>query len=538
MVALSVPAAASQVQRGLPVELHIAEEPALSDQLADMRALYDIALEMEPDRGLLSGIRDMFTGGGEEMPRHLPVANLLEHATQIRGHLVETDGIYYPDADNEGGTLRSMGREIIIELMHGVRPSGFDVVGGEIEGMPTTVIGRVETDADEVVLRASEIRPSGLIAGTRMGRIHEMLEDWDGAVESYVNVADQGAYRQRPLAAFARTRAGMIALERLRDEGTARAAFSTAYETYGKEREAGEPGYYFTWIKVPGEGWEIESVSEAIGPLLDELNSERLAYRIVNLFVRISGGHPAWGVILMAVVVRLGIYPLTKKQIQSQRRMQAIQPQIKELQKEHATDKQKFQEEFWALCQEHDCNPLGGCLPMLVQMPILIFLYRGIRDYIVQFDGVSFLWIQNLAAPNMILLVLYTLSMIAFQKMSAQSQPAADPQQQQQQQMMVYLMPVMFFFFFQSFPAAFLLYWLGSNIIYFGEQAFLMRPDGEDAAESEEEAGAEKSSGFVASMLQKAKQMHDGGEQETAPPLSYEEKKRRQEKKGKSGKRR
>jgi YidC/Oxa1 family membrane protein insertase len=215
--------------------------------------------------------------------------------------------------------------------------------------------------------------------------------------------------------------------------------------------------------------------------------------------------------------------------------MQAIQPQIKELQKEHATDKQKFQEEFWALCQENDCNPLGGCLPMLVQMPILLFLYRGIHDYIVQFEGVSFLWVPNLAEPNMILLVLYTLSMVAFQKMAAKSQPTADPQQQQQQQMMAYMMPLMFFFFFQSFPAAFLLYWLGSNVIYFGEQAIFMRGGPETLPEKSEGDGKKKS-GFVGSMLDAAKRMGgDDEEDDKEPPMSYAEK-RKQEKSKKRGK--
>jgi membrane protein insertase Oxa1/YidC/SpoIIIJ len=99
-------------------------------------------------------------------------------------------------------------------------------------------------------------------------------------------------------------------------------------------------------------------------------------------------------------------------------------------------------------------------------------LYRGIRAYIWHFDNASFLWIDNLAAPDMILLVAYTISMIMFQKATQRMQPTAamNPQQAQQQQMMTWMMPIMFFFFFQSFPAAFLLYWLSSNVFYFGEQ--------------------------------------------------------------------
>ncbi|MFW6438367.1 MAG: membrane protein insertase YidC, partial [Armatimonadota bacterium] len=187
----------------------------------------------------------------------------------------------------------------------------------------------------------------------------------------------------------------------------------------------------------------------------------------------------------------------------------------------------------WALCQENNCNPLGGCLPMLVQMPILIFLYRGIHEYIVQFEGISFLWVQNLAEPNMLLLILYTLSMIGFQKMASQSQPTADPQQEQQQKMMMYMMPIMFFFFFQTFPAAFLLYWLGSNIIYFGEMGLMMRGDVDLSVDT-----SSKKSGFVASMLNAAKGAGKDEEEEKEAPKSYAEKrkaeKEKQKKRGKS----
>lgn len=532
-------ATASQTQEGLPLDLYIPDEPPLQEQLATMQSLHEAGLDYLPEGGFMSGLRSMFSGTAEERADYAPVANLVEHSTEIRGDLIETDGIYYPSPDSEGGTLHSMGGEITVELMHGITPRGFDSVGGEVDQMPVSVVGRIETAADEVILRASEIRPSAVIAGARVGRILELQEEWEAAIEAYLAIANQGALRPRPLAAFSRARVGAIALEKLGDEKTARAAFSAGYDAYGKHSE-GKPRYY-TWVQVPGERWEVRGFGKAIGPRLDRINSDRLAYRIVDLFASLAGGNPAIGVILMAVVVRLAIYPLTKKQLQSQRKLQSIQPQIKELQKEHATDKQKFQEEFWALCQENDCNPLGGCLPMLVQMPILIFLYRGISDYIVRFDGVGFLWIPNLADPNMILLILYTLSMVAFQKMMTQAQPAADPQQAQQQKMMVYLMPLMFFFFFQSFPAAFLLYWLGSNVIYFGEQAFYMRvADDNGNQQKQPETGADdeqKSPGFVASMLQATKRKQSDDQPETARPLSYEEK-RKQGKSGRRGKRR
>jgi len=327
------------------------------------------------------------------------------------------------------------------------------------------------------------------------------------------------------MAAFALTRAGFISLKQLQDEKQARKHLSQAWQVYTRKSN-GQPSYWI-WLQTPEGAWEVKPAGEALEEPLDGLNSQLMGYRIVDLFVRIAGGSPALGVVLLAVVLRLASFPLTKKQLVSQKRMQAIQPQIKELQKEHATDKAKFQEEFWALCKENNCNPLGGCLPMLVQMPILIFLYRGIREYIVQFEGVSFPWADNLASPDMPWLILYTLSMIAFQKLAAKSQPTADPQQQQQQQMMAYMMPLMFFFFFQSFPAAFILYWLGSNIIYFGEQALFMRGDPKDAVKKAEDG---KKGGFATSMLDAAKRM--GGKEPEADEESAESyaERRKQEK--------
>ncbi|MGI5819992.1 MAG: YidC/Oxa1 family membrane protein insertase [Armatimonadota bacterium] len=514
--------AAAQSQQGLPVDLIIEAEPELGRHLANMEALYAVAKQDLPEGGFLNSIKAVFTGSGEELPNYAPVGYLAKHGARVRGDLIETDGIWR--ARDGGGVLRSMGYEITVEFMGGTVPEGFDVVDGP-EGMPVLVVGRLETDGEDTVLRAERVVPSALVAGVRIGRIKEIQENWEGAVAAYEDVSAQGPLGIRPLAAFARVRAGALAVEKLDDEKRARGLYDRAWDMYTKERD-GQPEYW-VWVES-GDGWSAVPAQDALAGPLDEINSHRLAYRAVDLFVRLAGGSPALGVILMAVVVRLAIYPLTKKQIISQKRMQAIQPQIKELQKEHATDKQKFQEEFWALCQENNCNPLGGCLPMLVQMPILIFLYRGIRDYIVQFEGISFLWVANLADPNMLLLVLYTLSMVGFQKMASMSQPVADPQQAQQQKMMMYMMPLMFFFFFQSFPAAFLLYWLGSNLIYFGEMAVLMRGDKKEDAPPA--AGVEKKSGgFVGSMLDAAKRMGGAQEEEAAPPQSYTER-RKQEK--------
>ncbi len=514
-------------QEGLPVELVIDDEPPLSEQLDVMRGLYRAGLEVLPRRGILDGLKSMFVKSDEA--RYAPVATLVEHLGQIRGELVQTEGLY--EAGEERGVLRSMGTEIAVEFMGGTEPQGFEASGGDLDGMAVLITGRVETQSDEPLLRAESVVPSASIAGVRIARILEQQEEYEAAVEAYEDVAGNGALNTRPLTPFARIRAGQLALEQLDDAKRARGQLSAAWQPYSVEQN-GQPVYH-TWVPLATNGWEKVPAAEAMAPRLDRLNMETLGYRIVDLFVRIAGNSPAMGVLLMAIIVRLAIFPLTKKQLESQRRMQAIQPQIKELQAKHATDKQKFQEEFWALCKENNCNPLGGCLPMLVQMPILIFLYRGIRDYIVQFHGAAFLWVPDLAQPNMVLLILYTLSMVAFQKVAAQSQPTADPQQAQQQKMMAYMMPLMFFFFFQSFPAAFILYWLGSNLIYFGEQLIYVRKAGdEDNSPPPGDRKKPGGGGFVSGMLQAAQRIRKHEPEEAEREPSYEEK-RKQAKKGK-----
>ncbi len=529
LLASSGMAGAAQSQEGLPADLVIDESAApLSEQLTQMQTLHAAAVEQLPKGGILGGIRNAF-GNGEERPVYASVGYLTLYPEKLRGALVEAEGIWKPTDD--GGLLRSAGYEIRVEFAGGTQPTGFDAVGGPA-GMPVTVIGRAETFEDTGILRADAIKPAGLLSGVRIGRIKELQEDWEGAVKAYQQAVSVQAYSARPMGAFARVRAGFLARRYLQDTKLAAKDLSQAWDLY--TRKGNEELGYYIWVESPEGGWRPILARDAIEQPLDDLNSQNLAYRIVDLFTRVAGGNAGVGVLLMAIVLRLAIYPLTRKQLVSQRRMATIQPQIKELQKEYATDKQKFQEEFWALCKENDCNPLGGCLPMLVQMPILIFLYRGIRQYIVQFEGVHFLWVQNLASPDMLLLILYTISMVAFQKMAAKSQPTADPAQQQQQQMMAYMMPVMFFFFFQSFPAAFILYWLGSNIFYFGEQALYMR---RRPSETDHPSGAaKKQSGFVNSMLDAAKRM--GGaeeEQEEESAISYTER-RKQEKSKRRGK--
>lgn len=200
-------------------------------------------------------------------------------------------------------------------------------------------------------------------------------------------------------------------------------------------------------------------------------------------------------IIVLTVIVRGVMYPLTRRQLMASKGMQELQPKIAELRKKYARDRQKLAQEQMRLMKEAGVSP-GGCLmPMLIQMPIWIALYQSIlrvlavnpEDFLnlsrhlytpwaSVFSlvplGSQFLWL-DLAQPDrfMILPILVGGSMWLQQKMVTPQ--TADPTQQAQSRMMLWMMPLMFAFFTLSFPSGLALYWVTSNIISIVMQYFI-----------------------------------------------------------------
>lgn len=507
-------------QAGLPPELTIASTPPLEQQLRTLEGLRDFnppgGTQSSGPLGFLRGL----IGGSGNKPLVIQPAAVVSGAETLRGRLVAVSGVYRqltPETgkfDFDGGTLR-------ISMPSGVPMQGLGTAGPN--GLPITVEGIVETSGALPQVRATQVRPAGSLTVLRLARVQELLDQPQEAEKSFELAATRAQVEKSPFAAYAKTSAARQAYE-LRDSKKARNLYAMAWNPFTGHTKQGEP-LFWTWVpREDGSGWEKLGVAEAISKPLDTLNRTDFWYKFMEFFVYLAGGIRWLGIVFLAIISRLLIWPLTKKQLASAEAMKRLQPQIKALQDRYTDDKQKFQEEFWRLCQANGVNPLGGCLPMLVQMPVLILLWRGIRDYIVQFNGHSFLWVHNLAAPDTGLLVAYTISMIFFQKMTQKLQPAPtmNPQQAQQQQMMTYMMPLMFFFFFQSFPAAFLLYWLATNIVYFAQQytytkAMERRAKSEGGVESLI-PGPAKPSGFVGAMTKmmslKAEQQEPEAESE------------------------
>ncbi len=504
-------------QEGLPPELVIQAVPALDDQIDVLEDLADYAEENAPETGFLASLKSMFSGG--QGPRLVNISDLAAHIEDLKGNIVAVEAVY--EAQDEGqGLFRSIGVSCHLTWAGGTQPQGFPDAGPD--GLPARVEGTVEVNEQgEPVIRVQKLTPAMALTFIRLARAYELDEEYKDAVEAYQAGAQASGTSGYQYGAFAQVHGAEVALSQLKDKAKARVMYDRAWTAYA----AGGKDDFYTWTHpANGDKWQKQLIRKTIAEPLDSLKRGGFWYGLVSAFVSIAGGHKALGIILLAIVTRLMIYPLTKKQLSSMQAMQAIQPQIKQLQKKYKDDKQKFQEEFWNLSKEHNVNPLGGCLPLIVQMPILIMIYRGIRDYVVQFDGASFLWVPNLSQPDMPLLIAYAISMFLFQKMTEKMNPAAaaDPQQAQQQKMMAYLMPAMFFFLFRGMSAAFILYWLSANLVYFGEHLWYRRTH---TPGEESEKSKKSSSGFVAAMAKMVSGATGKAEKEdkAAPlPPSYE----------------
>lgn len=184
---------------------------------------------------------------------------------------------------------------------------------------------------------------------------------------------------------------------------------------------------------------------------------------------------PNWGIciILVSVALHLLMYPLTKKSMVSMKKMQAVQPKLTQLKEKHKSNPQKLNQEMMALYKEHRINPLGGCLPLILQMPIFIGLYQVLWRS-VSFKGAGFLWIKDLSMPDRLLLLPYHIPIIGNeinilpflmmiimffqQKMSSKNMVVTDPAQITQQKMMMTIFPVFIGFIFYKFASGLCLY--------------------------------------------------------------------------------
>jgi len=179
-----------------------------------------------------------------------------------------------------------------------------------------------------------------------------------------------------------------------------------------------------------------------------------------------------WGfaIILLTFLVKLVLYPLTHKSMQSMQEMRALQPEVEKLKAKFGEDKEKMNVAVMDLYKKHGVNPLGGCLPMLLQMPIWLALYATLQTS-VELYREPFFWIRDLTAmdPYYILPVAMGVSSFVTQKLSPQ------PADNAQAKMMLYMMPIFFTFIMFKLPAGLTLYILVNNLLSIVQQQIAMR---------------------------------------------------------------
>jgi len=181
-----------------------------------------------------------------------------------------------------------------------------------------------------------------------------------------------------------------------------------------------------------------------------------------------------WGfaIILVTIAIKTLLYPLARAQYRSFAKMRLLQPKMASMKEQYGDDKQKFSMKMMELYKKEKVNPLGGCLPLLVQMPVFMALYWVLMESVEIRHAPFILWIEDMSVkdPYYIMPLLYGASMFLMQKMQPVS-PRMDPMQQKMMQMMPVFMMVFFFFF----PAGLVLYWLFNNLISIGQQLYITK---------------------------------------------------------------
>ncbi len=179
-----------------------------------------------------------------------------------------------------------------------------------------------------------------------------------------------------------------------------------------------------------------------------------------------------WGVaiILLTLLIKLIFFPLSAASYKSMARMKKMQPRMKTLKERFGDDKQKFQQAMMEIYKKEKINPMGGCLPIIIQIPVFIALYWVLLESVELRQAPFALWIQDLSLqdPYYVLPILMGASMFAQQMLN----PA--PMDPMQQKIMMAL-PVVFTVFFLWFPSGLVLYWLVNNVLSIGQQWVITR---------------------------------------------------------------
>ena len=235
-------------------------------------------------------------------------------------------------------------------------------------------------------------------------------------------------------------------------------------------------------------------------------------FQFINLFI------PNYGFVLIifSIIIKIVVYPLTKSSYQSMKKMQALQPMITELKEKFKDDPQKMNKETMKLYSTYGINPAGGCLPMLLQMPIFVALW-GMFQSAIDLRQQPFVgWITDLSQPDVIFSLGTKLPLVGIQEISGlavlmgittfvqQKMTIKDPKQQA----LIYMMPIMLTLLFMSFPSGLNLYYFMFNVLSIAQQYYINHKGG--TVELVPVANPNKKKGFMSRLMEAAEEQSKG----------------------------
>lgn len=183
-------------------------------------------------------------------------------------------------------------------------------------------------------------------------------------------------------------------------------------------------------------------------------------------------GVPNYGlaIIIMTVLIKLALFPITHKQLKSMRAMQEIQPRMKQIQERYKEDSQTMQLKIMELYKEHGVNPLGGCLPLLIQMPIFIAFYQSLYKFEFKVAAhAGFLWIPNIGKPDQYYILAVLAAVTTYIQQRVSMVDTKDPTQRS----MLYMMPLFMAWIAATMPAGLPLYWVVFNTLGILQQLYI-----------------------------------------------------------------
>ena len=174
-------------------------------------------------------------------------------------------------------------------------------------------------------------------------------------------------------------------------------------------------------------------------------------------------------IIVVTILIKILLLPLTLKQDKSMKEMKKLQPELEKIKQKYANDKQMLNIKTMELYREHKVNPLGGCLPILIQLPILFALFGVLRNGIIPKDS-SFLWLK-LSVPDPFYVLPVLNGAVSFFQQKLMGSADSNPQMKN----MMYIFPIMMIMFSLKMPSGLQLYWLTSSILAVVQQYFIMK---------------------------------------------------------------